>query len=121
MYCTKEEICETVCIFQFLGKTLLEIKKQQQNTTERTLPYCQLKVLFKSPSKLTSTFILKMCSLKNSAIAPLIVLSVKAVTLFLTAKQNQLIKSAISDHLLTYIFTILSKDSNNLNLLIKES
>ena len=30
-------------------------------------------------------------------------------------------KSAVSDHLLTYIFTILSKDSNNLNLLIKES
>ena len=88
-----------------------------------------------------------MCFLKNSALASFI--SVKAATLFITAKKchfyvraaehmgiwhltNKRLKnvkqSAILDHLLTCHcnikfndFTILSKDSNNINVLIKES
>ena len=91
-----------------------------------------------------------MCFPKNSALAPFIVLSVIAATLFIMTKQNVIFyvraaehlgishltnkrlknvkQSVISDHLLTCDcninfddFTILSKDSNNINLLVKES
>ena len=99
--------------------------------------------------KLSTVFILKMCFLKNSALASFIVLSVIVATLFITAKQchfyvkaakymgishlkNKRLKnvkqSAISDHMLICVcnikfndFTILSKDSKNINSLIKES
>ena len=47
---------ELVCVFPFLSKKSLEIKKQLQNTIERTLPYCKLKVIFKSPSKIVNRF-----------------------------------------------------------------
>ena len=40
---------ELVCVFPFLGKKSLEIKKRLQNALERTLPYCKLKVIFRSP------------------------------------------------------------------------
>ena len=39
-----------VCVFPFLGKESLEIKKRLQAAIERTLPYCKLKVTFKSQS-----------------------------------------------------------------------
>ena len=47
---------ELVCVFLFLGKKSLEIKKRLQNAIERTLPYCKLKVIFKSPSKIVDHF-----------------------------------------------------------------
>ena len=50
MYYTKKGI--SLC----LGKKSLEIKKRLQNAIERTLPYCKLKVLFKSPSKIVNHF-----------------------------------------------------------------
>ena len=50
---TKKEL---VCVFPFLGKKSLEIKKLLQNAIERKLPYCKLKGMFKSPSKNCPTF-----------------------------------------------------------------
>lgn len=50
---------DLVCVFPFLGKNSLEIKKCLQNSTKRTLPYCKLKVVFKSPSKIVDHFDLK--------------------------------------------------------------
>ena len=47
---------ELVCVFPFLGKKSLEIKKRMQNAIEKTLPYCKLKVIFKSPSKIVNYF-----------------------------------------------------------------
>ena len=47
---------EEVCVFPFLGKNSLEMKKRQQNAIERTLPYSKLKVIFKSPSKIVNHF-----------------------------------------------------------------
>ena len=58
---------ELVCVFPFLRKNSSEIKKRLQNTIERTLPYCKLKVISNHHLKLTTIFILKMCFLKNSA------------------------------------------------------
>ena len=56
---------ELVCVFLFLGKKALEIKKQLQNAIERTLPYCKLKVIFKSPSKIVNHFQFKDVLLKE--------------------------------------------------------
>ena len=47
---------ELVSVFPFLGKKSLEIKKRLQNAIERTLPYCKIKVIFKSPSKIVNHF-----------------------------------------------------------------
>ena len=59
---------ELVCVFPFLGRKSLEIKKWLQNAIERTLPYCKLKVIFRSPSKIVKHFhfidvlLKKLCS-----------------------------------------------------------
>ena len=47
---------ELVCVFPFLEKNSLEIKKRLQNAIKRTLPYCKLNVIFKSPSKIVNHF-----------------------------------------------------------------
>ena len=50
---------ELVCVFPFLGRKSLEIKTRLQNAFEKTLPYCKLKVIFKSPSKIVNHFYFK--------------------------------------------------------------
>ena len=47
---------ELGCVFPVLGRKSLEIKYRLQNAIERTLPYCKLKVIFKSPSKIVNHF-----------------------------------------------------------------
>ena len=141
---------ELVCFFPFLGRKSLEIKKRLQNAIERILPYCKLKVIFKSPSKTVNHFHFKDVFPKK--LCSDIVYSFKCKSCnaiyydkakrhfsvrtaehmgisHLTNKRLKNVKqSAISDHVLTCDcdmnfnhFTILSKDSNNINLLIKES
>ena len=141
---------ELVCVFPFLGRKSLEIKKRLQNAIERTLPYCKLKVIFRSPSKILNHFHFKNVLPKK--LCPGIVYSLKCNSCYaiyygqtkrhfyiraaehtgISHLKNKRLKnvkqSAISDHLLTCDcninfddFTILSKDSNNINLLIKES
>ena len=63
--------CPNICIvskkelagtFSFLGKNSVasvKIKKGLQNATGRTLPYCKLRVIFKTPSKFVNHFHLK--------------------------------------------------------------
>ena len=141
---------ELICVSPFLVKKSLEIKKRLQDAIERTLPYCKLKVIFKSPSKIVNPFHFKDVLAKKLCSG--VVYSFKCnscnTTYYgktkrhfyvraaehmgispLTNKRLKNVKqSAISDHLLTCDsninfnnFTILSKDSNNTNLLIKES
>ena len=45
-----------VCVSPFLDRKSLEIENRLQNAVERTLPYCKLKVIFKSPSKIVNHF-----------------------------------------------------------------
>ena len=48
---------ELVCVFPFLGKKLLEIKKYLYNSVEKTLlPYCESKIVFKSPAIFVKQF-----------------------------------------------------------------
>ena len=141
---------ELVCVFPFFGRKSLEIKKRLQNAIERTLPYCKLKVIFKSPSSIFDHFHFK--DVIPNKLCSGIVFSFKCNSCnaiyygktkrhfyvraaehmgisHLTNKRLKNVKqSAISDHVLTCDcninfnnFTILSKDSNNINLLIKES
>ena len=141
---------ELVCVFPFLGRKSLEIKKRLQNTIERTLPYCKLKVIFRSPSKIVNHFRLKdvlpkkLCSgivysFKCNSCNTIYYSKTKCHFYIRAAEHmgnshlaikrlKNVKQSAISDHLLTCDcninfddFTILSKDSNNINLLIKES
>ena len=84
---------ELVCVFPFLSKKSLEIKKRLQNAIERTLPYCKLKIIFKSPSKIVNHFHFKDALPKKLCSGVFIVLSVKAATLIFTAKQNTIFMS----------------------------
>ena len=162
----------------------MEIKKGLQNAIERTLPYCKLKFIFKSPSKIVDHFHFKDVIPKNAIEKTLSYCKLKVIfkspskivdhfhlkyvipkklcsriaysfkcnscnaiyygkskrhfyvraaehmgILHLTNKRHKNVKqSAISDYVLTCDcninfndFTIFSKDSNNINLLIKES
>ena len=142
---------DLVCVFPYLGKKSLEIKKRPQNAIERTLPYCKLKVIFKWPSKITNHFHFKDVLLKK--LCPGTVYGFKCNncnTIYyrkvkrhfyvraadhmgishLANKHFKHVKqqSAISDNLLSCDckinfndFTILSNDFNNFNLFIKES
>ena len=141
---------ELVCVFPFLGRKSLEIKKQPQNAIERTLPYCKLKVIFKSPSKIVNHFQFKdvlpkkLCSgivysSKCNSCNAIYYGKTKCHFYVRAAEhrefciwQTNLFKnvkqSAISDHVLTCNcninfndFTILSKESININLLTTES
>ena len=51
------------CVFPFLGRKSLEIKKRLQSAIVRTLPYCKSKdiskAIFKSPSKIVNHFHIK--------------------------------------------------------------
>ena len=83
IFCQKKEL---VCVFPFLGKKSLEIKKRLQNVIERTLPYCKSPLSFSNHHlKSPTIFILKMCLVKKSALASLIVLSLIAATISATA------------------------------------
>ena len=139
-----------VCVFPFLGKKSLEIKKRLQNTIDRTLPYCKVKVIFKPPSKIANHFHFndvlpkKLCSsiaysFKCNSCNAIYYYKIKRHLYIrvaehmgishLTNKRLKNVKQlAISYHLLTCDcninfndFTILSKDFNNINLLTKES
>ena len=141
---------ELVCVFPFLGRKPLEIKKRLQNPIEKTLPYCKLKAIFKSPFKIVSHFHFKdvlpkkLCSgmvysFKCNSCNAIYYGKTKRDFYVRAAEHvgvshltNKCLKirkqSAISDHLVTSDcninfndFTILSKDSNNINLLVKES
>ena len=48
-----------VKVFPFFGKRSLEIKNRLLNSTERTLPYCKLNIVFKSPAKIVNQFCFK--------------------------------------------------------------
>ena len=78
---------QLVCVFPFLDKKSLEIKKQLQNAIERTLPYSKLKVIFKSLFKIVNRFHFKDMLPKKLCLATFIVLSVIAATLFITANK----------------------------------
>ena len=85
---------ELVFVFPFLSKKSLEIKKRMQNAVERTLPYCKLKVIFKSPSKIVNHFYFKDVLPKKLCSGIVLVLRIIAAMLFTTAKQNAILRQS---------------------------
>ena len=83
MHCAKKGIC----VFPFLSKKVI------RNATVKFLPYCNLKVIFKSPSKIANHFHIKNVFIKNSALVLFMVLSVIAAALFIMVKQNAIFTS----------------------------
>ena len=141
---------ELVCFFPFLDRKSLEIKKWLQNAIERTLPYYKLKAIFRSPSKIVNHFHFKdvlpkklcsdiVCIFKCNSCNTIYYGETKrhfyvkaaehmGISHLTNKRLKNVMQSAISDHLLICDcninfddFTILSQDSNNINLLIKES
>ena len=55
---------ELVCVFPFLNRKSLEIRKRLQNAIEKTLLNCKLKVIYKSPSKIVNHFHFKNWKLR---------------------------------------------------------
>ena len=53
-----------VCVFSFLSRKSLEIRKWLQNAIEITLLNCKLKVIYKSPSKIANHFHFKNWKLR---------------------------------------------------------
>ena len=84
---------KSVCLFPFLSRKSLEIKKSLQNVTERSLPYCTLKVIFRSPSKIVNHFHFKDVLPKKLCSCNVYSFSVIAVTRFITVKQNPIFTS----------------------------
>ena len=47
---------ELTCVLQYLGKTSVDLRTRLERTIERNLPYCKLKVIFRSKCRLNTLF-----------------------------------------------------------------
>ena len=80
---------ELVCDFPFLGKKIIRNKKKHCKMLLKELyHFANQKSFSNLHLKLSTISILKMCFVKNFALALFIALSVIAATLFITAKHN---------------------------------
>ena len=141
---------EVTFVLPYLGKLSLDLRTRLRRTLERDLPYCKLKIIFESKSRLNT-----LCRFKDplekkirSGIIYCYTCSKCKVTYYgktfrhfytrvakhmvisnVTGKRLKNVKqSAISDHLLQCNctinfddFSILSKDCNKFKLLLMES
>ena len=85
---------ELICDFRSFDKKSLEIKKHLLHSTERTLPYCKFKIIFKSLGNIVKQLHFKD-ALPKSCDLVLVVLSVIAVILFTTTKQMSFLRQDI--------------------------
>ena len=141
---------ELICILPYLGKTSLDLRTRLRRTIERNLPFCKLKIIFRSKCRLNTLFHFKDSLEKKirSAIIYRYRCSNCNVTCYgkafhhiytrvaehmgisdLTGKHLKNIKqSAMSDHLLQCNcminfdnFDVLPAESNKFKLLLRES
>ena len=47
---------ELICILPYLGKVSLDLRTKVRRTIERNLPFCKLKIIFKSKCRLNTLF-----------------------------------------------------------------
>ena len=141
---------ELICVLPYLGKASLDLRTRLRRTTERNLPFCELKIIFRSKCGLNTLFRFKDSLEKKirSGIIYRYTCSNCKVTYYgktfryfytraaehmrisnLTGKRlKNVMQSAISDHLLQcnctinfYDFDILAAESNKFKLLLRES
>ena len=141
---------ELICVLPYLGKALLDLRTRLRRTIERNLPFCKLKIIFRSKCRLNTLFHFKDSLEKeiHSGIIYRYTCSNCKVTYYgktfrhfytraaehmgiskLTGKRlKTVMQSAISDHLLQCNctinfddFDILAIESNKFKLLLRES
>ena len=137
---------ELTFVLPYLGKLLFDLRASLRRTIERALPYCKLKIIFRSKCKLNTLFRFKdplekkirsgiiycyMCSNLRLLIMgkPSVGAAEHMGISNLTGKSLKNVKqSAISDHLLQCNcainfddFSILATDCNKFKLLLGES
>ena len=141
---------ELICVLPYLGKASLDLRTKLRRTIERNLPFCKLKIIFRSKCRLNTLFHFKDSLEKKirSGIIYRYRCSNCNVTYYgktfrhfytraaehmgisnLTGKRLKNVKqSAISDHLLQCNctinfdnFDILAAESNKFRLLLVES
>ena len=141
---------ELICVLPYLGKASLDLRTKLRRTIERNLPFCKLKIIFRSKCRLNTLFHFKDSLEKKirSGIIYRYRCSNCNVTYYgktfrhfytraakhmgisnLTGKCLKNVKqSAISDHLLQCNctinfdnFDILAAESNKFKLLLRES
>ena len=106
---------ELTFVLPYLGKLSLDLRTRLRQTIKRDLPYCKLKIIFRSKCRLSATFIPEWLNTWGSLI-------------LLTGKHLKNIElSAISDHLLQCNctinfddFSILAADCNKFKFLLRE-
>ena len=141
---------ELICVLPYLGKASLDLRTRLRRTIERNLPFCKLKIIFRSKCRLNTLFRFKNSLEKKicSGIIYRYTCSNCKVTYYgktfrhfytraaehmgisnLTGKcLKNVMQSAISDHLLQCHctinfddFDILAAESNKFKLLLRES
>ena len=141
---------ELICVLPYLGKASLDLRTKLRRTIERNLPFCKLKIIFRSKCRLNTLFHFKDSHEKKirSGIIYRYTCSNCNVTYYgktfrhfytkaaehmgisnLTKKRLKNVKQpAISDHLLQSNFTInfdnfgiLAAKSSKFKLLLRES
>ena len=141
---------ELICVLPYLGKASLDLRTRFRRTVERNLPFCKLKIIFRSKCRLNTFFRFKDSIEKkiHSGIIYRYTCSNGKVTYYgksfrqfytraaehmgiskLTGKRLKIVmQSAISDHLLQCNctinfddFDILATESNKFKLLVRES
>ena len=59
---------ELICVLPYLGKASLDLRTKLRRTIERNLPFCKLKIMFRTTCWLTLYFISKIHLRKKSAL-----------------------------------------------------
>ena len=119
---------ELICVLLYLGKNVFYLRVRLTRIIEGNLPYCQLKVIFRSKGRLNTLFRFKDL-LENKNPSFYIRVAEHMGISILTGKCLKNVKhSPLSDHLLQCNctlnlddFDILASDSNKFKLLFGES
>ena len=119
---------ELICVLLYLGKNVFDLRVRLTRIIEGNLPYCQLKVIFRSKGRLNTLFRFKDL-LENKNPSFYIRVAEHMGISILTGKCLKNVKhSPLSDHILQCNctlnlddFDILASDSNKFKLLFGES
>lgn len=119
---------ELICLLLYLARNVFDLRVRLTRIIEGNLPYCQLKVIFRSKGRLNTLFRFKDLLEKKNPSFYIRVAEHMGISI-LTGKCLKNVKhSSLSDHLLQCNctlnlddFDILASDSNKFKLLFGES
>ena len=77
---------ELICILSYLGKTSLDLRTRLRWTIEGNLPYCKLKVIFRSKCRLNTYFVQRFTLEKRFTLELFITITVVTARLLIMKK-----------------------------------